>query len=90
MEQETNQIKILLQDVVMAIVPDDAAVLVKSEAINEEQKTVTYKIYCNPADARFLIGKAGVNATAIKAIARAAGQKLGIKAEVVLDVPNKK
>mgnify|MGYP001559816702 CR=1 FL=1 len=74
----------LLQRNAESIVQDDLAVSV-SHVIESGQ--VKFTVKCAPADARFIIGKAGANAQGLKALARAAGQKLGIKVETHIDVP---
>jgi len=86
---DTNELVIvaLITTLAKAIVPDEGAVSVSHKL---EEGVLVYTVRCNPADARFIIGKKGTNANAIRALAWAAGQKLGLpKVEVELDVPEK-
>lgn len=84
MNEAKEAVRSLLTTMAAAIVPDITAIAVDTE---ERGDVVLFTVHCNPADARFIIGKGGSNADGLKAIARAAGQKLGIKADVKLDVP---
>lgn len=84
MPDAKEAVRSLLTTMAAAIVPDVSAIAVDTD---ERESGIVFTVRCNPADARFLIGKGGSNADGLKAIARAAGQKLGIKADVKLDVP---
>ncbi len=74
----------LIESIAASVVGDEAAV---KATFTQDDKGLQYTVDCNPADARFLIGKQGSMANAVRTIARAYGQKYGFVAAVEFNVP---
>lgn len=86
MSESQEALRQVIQNVAASVVGDEGAVVVQ---FTNDDKGVHYTVDCNPADARFLIGKQGSMANAIRAVARAVGQKHKFDATVTFNVPER-
>jgi len=85
---DEEKVQNLITHVVCSIVNTPAAVRVERDMENIVEDEVRFVVHCAPDDARFVIGKLGRNADAIRTIAWAASATLHMpKVLVYFDVP---
>lgn len=78
MQQITESLRKYLLAVVCPLIkqPDKAQLRV---AGNEEERLLRFRLVLEPGDIARIIGRNGMTASAIRALAKAAGEKAGVK-----------
>ena len=84
MDNVKEALRVLIQDMVMALVRNEAAVVVTYE--DTEDRTV-YTVAVANDDAKLVIGRKGNNARSLRQITWSAGKKSEFVADLKIDVP---